>query len=292
MGACLLLGCACWAVHRALPRWAWPILLVMGLVLATVQYRNYRWRARFDTERADLAKRSEYTTARWLEANLHGGRVYAGGSTGFWLNAFSDTPQLIGCCDEGLSLPVLNEVPARINTVEGRPALEAGINLLRTLGVQALVVNGPASTDVYKDIRAPERFDGVLPLLHRENGDSIYSVLPTGTSLARVIRPGAPATFEWIGSSRSRIRAKLKTDDVVSVQVAWFPGWKATVRGVPRPVTRDALGLLTIRPQCEGDCVIDLAWTGRADRPITAFISLATLVLLASLIYRGRKRAR
>jgi hypothetical protein len=36
---------------------------------------------------------------------------------------------------------------------------------------------------------SPERFDGVVPVLHRENGDAIYSVLPLGTSLAHVLQP-------------------------------------------------------------------------------------------------------
>jgi hypothetical protein len=314
MGACLLLGSAAWALYTLLPRWTWPILLAILLGPVIVQYGNYRWRAKLDTQRAELEKRSEYTTARWLDANMKGGRVYVTGSTAFWLNAFSGTPQLIGCCDQGQSMPVLNAVPYKVNSSLGPAYTEPGINWLRALGVQAFVVNGAGSTDEYKDVGAPERFDGVIPLLHRENGDSIYSVLPPGSSLAHIVSsselvpvrppgqfwyadilkyaqattdPGRPAaTFEWRGDSHARIRANLRANDLVSVQVAWFPGWKAQVRGESQPVSPDGMGFLVIHPRCAGDCEIDLAWSGRGDLTLTAIVSLAALALLGVMIYR------
>jgi hypothetical protein len=320
MGACLLLGCAAWALYTLFPRWTRPVLLAICLGPLFIQWGNYRDRANGDILRADLEKRSEYTTARWLDANLHGGRVYVTGSTAFWLNAFATTPQLIGCCDQGQSMPVLNEAPYKVNTEVDPAITEQGINWLRALGVQAMVVNGPTSTDEYKDIRAPERFDGVVPLLHRENGDSIYSVLPLGSSLAHVVRPEElvphpargnfaysdirtyalatldaarpPATFEWWGGGRARIRANLHPDDVLSVQVAWFPGWKATVRGEPVLVTPDGMGFIVIQTHCRGDCEIDLEWTGRGDLQLSAAVSLASLGLLGFLSFRARVLVR
>ena len=213
-------------------------------------------------------------------------------------------------------MPVLNEVAYKVNSTEGSSNTEAGINWLRALGVQAIVVNGSASTDEYKDIRAPERFEGVLPLLHRENGDSIYSVLPLGTSLARVILPpdlvphrppgqfayseilkyaqatgdtaSPAAAFEWLSGGRARIRANLHPEDLLSVQVAWFPGWKAAVHGEAKPVSADGMGFLVIQPQCQGDCEIDLSWTGRSDLSMAALVSVATLALLAAMAFRRR----
>ncbi|NIO68685.1 MAG: hypothetical protein GTN71_06480, partial [Anaerolineae bacterium] len=43
---------------------------------------------------ADVSQTSEYRVARWLEDNTDGGRVYATGTHGFWLNVFSDVPQI------------------------------------------------------------------------------------------------------------------------------------------------------------------------------------------------------
>ena len=318
MGASLLLGCAIWALYPLPPRWTRPILLAILLGPPLIQWENYRERARLDIQRTDLDKRSEYTTARWLDANLHGGRVYVAGSTAFWLNAFSATPQLIGCCDQGQSMPVLNEAPYKVDIAVNPTITEEGIDWLRALGVQAMVVNGPASTDEYKGIQAPERFDGALPLLHRENGDSIYSVLPLGTSLAHVVRPEElvphrgpglfvfsdirkyaratgdaarpPATFEWRGGGSARVRANLHPDDLLSVQVAWFPGWNAAVHGKPVAVTPDGMGFMVIQPHCRGDCEIDLAWTGPRDLPLAAAVSLATLGLLAFMAFRRHQQ--
>jgi hypothetical protein len=73
------------------------------------------------------------------------------------------------------------------------------------------------------------------------------------------------------------------------VQGAWFPGWKAAVHGEPRQVSADGLGFLVIQPRCQGDCEIDLAWTGRGDLPPAAVISVATLGLLAALAFRRRR---
>jgi hypothetical protein len=284
-----------------------------------VQYGNYRWRAKLDTQRADLDRRSEYTSARWLDANMKGDRVYVTGSTSFWLNAFSGTPQLIGCCDQGQSMAVLNEVPYKVNSAVGSIYTAAGINWLRALGVRAFVVNGPTSTDEYKDVRQPERFEGLMPLLHRENGDAVYEVLPRGSSLAHVVgasdlvpvraaarfdytdilryaqattdgaRP--PAAFEWTGDSRARVRATLRAADLVSVQVAWFPGWKARVGGKAIPVSADGMGFMVLQPGCEGECEVDLAWSGRGDHLITAGVSLAALGLLAVMAFRRRSAA-
>ena len=314
IGACLLLGCAAWALYTLFPRWTRPVLLVICLGPLFIQWGNYRERAHGDIPRAVLEKRSEYTSARWLDDNLKGGRVYVTGSTAFWLNVFSATPQLVGCCDQGQSMPVLNEAPYKVNTAVNPAITEQGINWLRALGVQAMVVNGPASTDEYKDIRAPERFDGMLPLLHRENGDSIYSVLPLGASLAHVVRPEElvpphargnfayadirkyalatsdaarpAAAFAWRSGGRARIRANLHSDDLLSVQVAWFPGWKATVHGERVSVVPDGMGFIVVQPRCRGDCEIDLAWTGRGDRALSAAVSLGTLGLLGFLSFK------
>lgn len=319
IGASLLLGCAAWAIHARLPRWTWPVSLGICIGAIVLQYPHYRWRAKFDTQRADLEKRSEYTTARWLDANMKGGRVYVTGSTAFWLNAFSSTPQLNGCCDQGQSMAVLNEVPYKVNSPEGGNTIESGANWLRALGVQAIVVSGIESTDEYKDIRVPQRFEGALPLLHRENGDAIFEVLPRGSSLAHVVREGelvpvrnpvrfdyadilryarattdggrAQAAFEWTGGSRARVRANLRADDVVSLQVAWFPGWKASVRGRPVAVEADGMDFIALRPRCEGDCEVELRWTGRGDRWYTAALSLAGVGLIAFLVF-GRRFAR
>lgn len=318
MGACLLLGSAVWAVYRRLHRATRPAVLLLALVPIVIQFRHYRARAKMEVNHIDLEKRSEFTSARWLDRNRPGERVYVTGSTSFWLNAFVDSPQLIGCCDQGLSMPVLAAVPYAVNSPTSVEDTQKARVWLQALGVHALVVNGPASTDEYKDIQAPDRFLAVFPLLHEENGDRIYEVVAPSTSLAHVIRDGQqvpvktpprveypeiakyaasigpdtrPAAFQWTRDNQARIRANLQRGDILSVQVAWFPGWKAVVNGKPAAVLHDGLGFIALQPECQGDCEIDLSWTGRRDLPFARFLSAVTLLLLAAMIYKRRRFA-
>jgi len=319
MGACLLLGSAAWAVYTWIPRWIRPVVWVACLAPLAVQFDHYRSEAQIDAQPADLASHSEYTTARWLDANLHGQRVYVEGSASFWLNAFSETPQMVGCCLQGQSMPVLTWVQYLV-TRDADPAdTERSRPWLQALGVDALVVSGPASTDGYKNILKPQRFERLFPVLHQEHGDTIYSVPRGRPSLAHVVRPGdlvplrashqmdysevvkfseavvdnsrPAASFEWLRGDIARIRTNLQPSDLVSVQVAWFRGWKAFVRGRRMPVSADGLGLIVIQPECEGDCEITLRWTGRPDGPIAAVVSCASLALLAAVFYK-RKTGR
>jgi len=318
LAACLLLGAGGWALYTLVPRRLRPLLLVLGAALLVQQVRHYRWSARADIRPADPAARSEYTTARWLDEHMPGGRVYAMGSTSFWLNAFTDTRQVIGCCDQNESMPVLVALPYLVNTAVSPYYSGLSKLYLEALGAQALVTNGPESTDEYKDIRHPERFEQVLPILHRERGDTIYAIPQRSSSLAHVIRSGeevprpgiAPldqalieryvaaiedssrtaADFQWLRGGAARIRATLRRDELVSVQVAWFPGWKAFVGESRKEIHADGLGFMVIRPECQGDCEIRLEWSGRPDLPFAALISSGGLVVLGLLFYRRDSR--
>jgi hypothetical protein len=258
------------------------------------------------------ATRSEYTSARWLDANMGGRRVYATGSTGFWLNAFTDTPQMTGCCEQGRSMLALAAVPYLLSVGVSPAQTALGIQWLQAFGVHALVVNGPQSNDEYKDYHAPERFEALLPVLHRERGDTIYAIPQHSASMAHVLRPGeapAPRTSglpetpevtryvtaiedparpgaecEWLRAGTARIRAHLNRDDVVSVQVAYFRGWKAIVAGMPRPVTSDGFGFILLKPDCQGDCEILLKWNGPWDYWPSAFVSALALGFLTWLL--------
>jgi hypothetical protein len=305
LAACLLLGWMASLVYRQRRiRYA-----VVGLIVAAsiFQLQHYRKRARLDLTPVNPMTRSEYTTARWLDAHMDGQRVFALGSTAFWLNAFTDTPQVTGCCDQNEALPA---IPAEVWLVRlgVKPDETArGILWLQALGAHAVVVNGPNSTDVYKDFLAPERFDQALPALYREHGDTIYAIPQRSQSLAHSLRPeevppsgttparadDAAARYvaaiedpaarpiancDWTGSS-AKIRAHLGPGDLVSVQAAYFNGWKAFVNGVPKTVSADGIGLILVHPECQGDCVIDLRWTGPADFWPAAFVSFAALAL-------------
>jgi hypothetical protein len=315
MGVCLLLGGIAWAIYSLIPRWIRPVVLVLFLAPVGIQIGHYHERARSDIQPVDVRKRSEYTTAVWLERNLPGQRVYAMGSTSFWLNAFTGTPQMIGCCEQGEAMPVLSNVAYQVNAGTTPEQTAIAKTWMQAMGVQAMVVNGPDSTDEYKDIKTPERFEAVLPALHREHGDTIYRIPQRSTSLAHVVRPGEEvrqlpahlvdpadvaryaaviqdpsrpaAEFEWLDGNRARIRARLAPADLVSVQVAHFNGWKAAIHGTRQPISADGLGFILIRPECQGDCEIELRWTGAWDWWIALAISLVSLAAAGILLRRS-----
>jgi hypothetical protein len=308
MGACLIAGAIGWFVYCRAP---WRLRLVLLLLLAVgvgFQVQHYRWRARADIRPADLAARSEYASAMWADGHLSGQRVYVSGSDSFWWNTFTDVPQVLGCCDQGESLTVLANMPFLIDSPTGPYHEILTKAYLQVLGTQAIVVSGAQSTDTYKDIRVPERFDAMLPILHRELGDTIYAVPQRSPSLAHVVRPGEaiPATatpnqvydyslviedparpsadFQWLRDGAARIRADLTRSDLITVQVPWFTGWEAWVGNRRIPISADGLGFQVLHPACEGPCEIALRWTGRPDRVPSAIVSLVSLVFLVGLV--------
>lgn len=311
MGACLIAGALGWLVYVHSPRRLQLVLLLLLAVGVGYQVEHYRRRARIDIRPADLAARSEHASAMWADAHLTGERVYVTGSDSFWWNAFTDVPQVIGCCDQGESLTVLANMPYLIRSATGPYHEILTKAYLQAFGAQAIVVSGPQSTDTYKDILVPGRFDAMLPILHRELGDTIYAVPQRSPSLAHVVRAGetvpASATpyqvydyslviedparpsadFQWLDSGTARIRAELARADLISVQVPWFSGWEAWVGNRRIPISADGLGFQVLHPACEGRCEIALRWTGRPDRVPSALVSLAALGFLAGLVWRN-----
>jgi hypothetical protein len=70
---------------------------------------------------------------------------------------------VVGCCEQGESLPVIAGVPYLIDPATG-PYHEILIKAyLQVLGAQAIVISGPQSTDKDKAVQAPERFDAMFP---------------------------------------------------------------------------------------------------------------------------------
>lgn len=313
VGICLVLGAALWAIYGLIPGWVRPIVIAACLMPLWLQIGNYRWFARQSLRPVDVTKRSEYASARWLDANAKGGRTYTVGSTGFWLNAFTDTPQIVGCCEQGQSIRALNTLPGVINYGDTSGDIAISVRYLQALGVQSIVVSGPASTDEYKDILKPQKF-AFLPLLHSELGDSIYAIPQKSSSLAHVIRAeeavgpailppyGLPdvgryvdaiedasrpeASFRWISSGEAQIEVPLRKADLLSVQVPWFSGWHAELNGRRIATAKDGLGMILLRPQFDGDARVRLLWTGTPDLPFAAALSVYALTFAVFLIAR------
>jgi len=257
----------------------------------------------------DIKTTSEWRTAQWLNQHWNGGRVLLPGSSAFWLTAFSDTPEIDGGFAQGVTIPVYFMANYEIGSGDGAGAHAAEIAILwlKALGVQAVAVSGPGSTEMYKDFRNPNEFEGVLQPLWREPGDVLYRV-GTSTSLAHVMsasdlvtktplngidvdalrpyvaaieNPSYPtAGFEWTTQHSAKIQTDLPPNAVVSVQISWSRGWHAQINGQSLPVRRDGLGFLYLAPGTTGPVTISLSYDGGIEMIAAHWISLVTLLLL------------
>ena len=292
-------------VRHARLRGAVTGLFVIACVFQVVQYVSY---ARRLIHGIDITRTSEYKTAIWFDRHMHDSRVMVPGSTTFWLNVFTDTPQLEGCCLQSVRTPTVPIAIYGIDTdltAEHR-AFENSLLWLKALGVRAVAVSGPRSTEVYKPFYHPGKFAGRLRELWRDQDDVIYEIPWRYYSLAHAIeprdlparapangvdseplvpyvaaidRPDAPdLSVRWPDDATVVIRGELKQDQIVSVQENAHPGWHAAVDGVPRRVFADKLGFLAVEPRCSGACTIELHYDGGIEASAAKWISRAALI--------------
>jgi len=296
------------AVRRISRRALTTAAVVLTLALA-VQARHAIRYAHGQIRSTDAAKSSMYKLTRWMDANLRGARVMVGGSYSFYFNDFSDTPQLHGGQD-----PMLPNFMLRIAVFTIYSGMNAGARdgeiatlWLKALGAHAVSVPGPRSDEVYKPFVDPRKFEGLLPVLWREGDDTIYGVPSRSDSLAHVMAAGdlvrdppvngldtaqlekyvaaldAPAypeaKWRWTSRHSAVIDATLAPGQVISTQVTYTPGWRAS----SAEVTQDGLGLLVLKPTCQGPCEIALTYDGGIEWRITCFLSLAAMLLVLCL---------
>ena len=297
------------AVRLLVQRWtALNIPLAAAFaILCVFQFVQYTGYARGLIRGIDITQTSEYKTARWFDQHMRDSRVMVPGSTTFWLNVFTDTPQLAGCCLQSVLTPTIPIASYGINTdltAENR-AFENSLLWFKALGVRAVAVSGPRSTEVYKPFYHPGKFEGRLAVLWRDGDDVIYEVPWRFYSLAHAIepgdmvprtpvhgvdsdplipyvtaieRPGAPELHvRWPDNEAIVITGKLKPSQIVSVQENAHPGWHATVDGSARRVFADKLGLLTVVPQCDGNCTIELRFDGGLEMRVGQWINRAAI---------------
>ncbi|MEO8594023.1 MAG: hypothetical protein ABI759_11940 [Candidatus Solibacter sp.] len=275
------------------------------------QRRECRWYERT----LHIQDTVEYKVSTWLAANLPGSRVFAPGTIGFWLNAFSDTPQITGGFDNGMRNQL---VPHLIFNVYAGEHQDQMIDLLRAYGCDAMIGGGKDSAEFYHPISHPEKLAG-LKVLWRQGGDAIYEVPRRSRGIAQVMRrsdlvewpfnpygiamlapylaalenPEYPlARMTWQSPSRATVTADLKPEHILSLQMSWDKGWNATVGGRPLPLLEDKLGQAFLEPHCSGPCTVQLFFDGGLEGKLARLIHwLATLfglVWIAITIWRKR----
>jgi hypothetical protein len=290
-------------------------LVILLLALAVEQTANLRRQAKSMLVPADVTRTVEYRASTWADQNLPGVRIMMPGSIAQWANTFSAVPQFSG---SSWSIAYSQIQQTGVNSVYSGGAHQA-LAWLKAFGVGAAGISSPDSQEYWKGFSPPEKFEGVLPVLWRESGVTIYRIPQRTSSLAHVVPestlvvhppadgadiaeieryaaalddPSLPtAEFRWEGRNRMRIRASATPGQVISVQVSYHSGWHARVGGEDRKLNRDGLGLMWLQPGCAGPCEIELDYDGGAELRICRWISYAAIAALI-LVFPLRRAFR
>ena len=288
------------------------VLAVASVPVVKHQRRSARWIAR----PVKIETTIEYKTARWLDTHMPGARVFAPGTIGFWLNAFSDAPQITGGFDNGIRNPY---VPALIFYTYAGDNQRYTVDLLRAYGIDAMIGGGKDSAEFYHPISHVEKLNG-LTELWRDGGDAVYDIPRRSRSLAHVMRMAdqmnhplalygfsaldtylaaldnpdyPPAAFRWRGSSAATVTADMKPDEILSVQIAWDKGWNVSVGGRRVPTWSDTLGQMVVEPRCGGPCTVELRYDGGTEGRYARAIAASALAggglwILVAILWRKR----
>lgn len=300
-------------------RIALGILLLVPVVPLLQSNKEYAsaWSAPMD-----MTQTSEYKMAQQFARLRPKDRVFAPGNISLWMNLWTDTPQVSGCCDQ--SVPDFEHRAGDyvIYTGDGTGDRDAEISLvwLRTYGATAVGVDGPKSTEPYKPFRHPFKFDGLLPVLWRDGDDVIYDIPSRARSLAHVIPrsaiisiapmngidieklrayvmsledPELPlAQFQWTSHHSAHVSTVMDSSQVLSLQISHDPGWHATVGGVPKPIFRDKVGQMVVDAGCRGKCEIEMIYDGGGEAHVVAWAQLMGLLLALAIPIALTRRNR
>jgi hypothetical protein len=311
MAVAMLIASAALALLRNRPRSLVAVMIGILILMLVQPIRRDRRYARDALLRPiDITTTTEWQVAQWMNQHWTGERILAEGSNSFWLTAFSDVPELGGGFDQGITNYMIRVGIYGVDTGDqaGEHDAEYSILWLKALGVQAVDVDGPNSAEFYKPIRNPGKFEGVLEPLGRAGGDTIYRVGASHAPLARIVprdalvkrtpvnaidvdplrpyvaaldNPELPlAHCGWINAHDAKITADLQPDQVISMQVAWHKGWRATANGREIPVLHDAIGLMYLEPAVAGPATVEMIYDGGTEMGVAHWASAITAILL------------
>lgn len=270
----------------------------------------------------DLSRSREKVIADWTNEHVDrekGERVFVPGNYGFYLNWFSDVWQLRG----GLYQAATHYWPDHIHyqLANGKDA-EVARAWLVSINAKYIVVTGPGSSELYREMKNLERFLDLTPL-YEEQGDIIYEVPLVRDSPAKPVRLDALRSLstpskaddkdallayaDWVeGSSLSEadfrmldhdsytLTGRVDEGEALLVQMTADPGWSALRRDTSRGELRrvrtgsDPLGFLLLYPE-PGDFSIELTHRSTWKQWLGYATSLATLV---GIIWYGLLRMK
>lgn len=304
--------------------WAWRVLprriaIAAAAFLLSVALEPTGGFLKFTQEAtrvADVRPGIEYRIAHWMDANFAGQRIMVPGSIAQWLNVFSEAQQLSGASFSTTPNWRQQDALKSILTCGSPEEVRVAMLWLKAFGVQAATVCGRKSPEFWKG-NSSTKFDGLMPVLWRQEDTTVYRVPQRSLSLAHVIRaasvaqgakaapleirelekyvaaledPELPlADMRWKTLRSAEIHAQVARGQVISVQECYHPGWSARANGRAASVRRDGMGFLLIDPRCDGPCTVELTYSGGWEYWLCRLVSCCALAVLASYAWRQRR---
>jgi hypothetical protein len=264
-------------------------------------------------------KHVEYRTDDWLWRNFPEQRVLVSGSIRFWYNVWHDGQQADGGSLQGMLLPLTPSLQWR-TLHDDRPELVR--HWLQAMGIDIVVVPGPASQEIYKDFTYASMYDRNFPLLYDDGaGNRFYRVPRRVPGIVRIVdrgkvlaAPPIPDNFEtaqiaayaeaveavppgggaldraqgrWRGSDELDIDALSQPGDALSIEETFDPNWRAYVDGKLQPIDRDVAGLMLV-DLGPGKHSVRLVFETPRETIAGRAATCATLVLILFLALRRR----
>ncbi len=297
------------------------ILIMVGIPLGLRQLKLATELPTFtvSAEKAgvDLTKTAEYEVAQNLASKIHSGeRAFVPGNYGFYLNYFTDVPQLRGALFQSSIHPWPDHIYYQITNGND---LSISLDWLKIANVGWFVYSGPRN--IYQDFKDKhDRFDGILEFVEEKSGDRYYRVPLKDASLAKSVPQAILAvatpknaidaepitayvnyleeasnhlTYKEEENGVYTISGSIDDGKVILVQQAYTPGWGAKDNlGRTLEVKKDPLGFTIIKPKTTGTQTITLThhvtwriWSGWLLTAIIILISIFMLVRIKKPIF-------
>jgi len=320
MGIVLLIGLAAKSLSQ---RGGLKRFLIAAVLIAAALSSVLSWSASWSIAEPneDITNTAEYQVAVHLESLVSSGeRVYATGSTAFWLNVFSKIPQVRGGMDQGATNPWWAHVTHQVNTGE-EP--DASIQWLKALNVRYVVVDFPNASTAYNDYSHPFKFEGTLRKLFQRCGVAVYEIPLSNSAWVQLVsseaagqlrpirgvldREGlgdylglvenstANGSVEYVAENPDEIRLTVvgcSGQESLLVKSTFDPRWTADVGGVDFPVKKIGPDFMLVQLNRTGDFEVHLVARPLLDQRVAEGISESTMIALLIMMISSAIRSR
>ncbi len=295
------------------------VAILCALILVSLFILPPSWH--ITTSNSDFVQGPEYQTAEWLaNHDSAGARVFATGSEAFWLNVFSNVPQLRGGSDQAV-VNIKWWQPVTYLILGGG---EANLSILwmQALDIQYVVVNSQSAPLPYHDYLNSSEFQGLLPLRYLSNGTYIYEVPLANPQLATVVNNTAlesigtvsslydsgrlsnyvrvlsaiqnPITLQDPNPDTMIIKAFIQNSSQgIVVKMNYNQAWHATLDGHSISTQPDPVGFMLVKPESVGNVTIVLSYISVTNDVLAGYIiTLATIVAVTALVLESKISSR